>query len=498
MKRLLFAIILIPLTSFGAFTEFFCRSGGSNLNGGGLSTGAEPSTTAAYTATNGNWSTVTNVYTPTDGSTPASTVNVGDWASIYLDAASVAVFIGRVTVVASGVNGGITISGSARAGTPPATSATGRTIKVGGAWKGPNAAVGWPLNVATAFSSAVDSSSDRPRINLKNDQTYSMTSQIQATGVAGTTIQGYTSTVGDGGKATIDGSTSVASPLAPQSSSAEWVDLIVSTSFASGVSDCLAISGSPAVFTRVVVHGARGAGFSCSSSPSTYIECEAYDCDKSNSASSGGFLVAGAAANFYYCISHDNTGSNASGFFLNGANSNYTVQNCIADTNGGNGLTVGSSASSGSLTISQYDGYNNTGDAIKASGSTVVTNIRNSNFIKNGGKGINVTTNGTGGRIDNNGYGSGTQANGSSDTISSLVDSGTAVTYGSNLTPWVDPANGDFRINLAAANWAGRGAFTQTAASYAGARGYPDIGAAQSKTGPGGTFSKESSYGFSQ
>jgi hypothetical protein len=151
------------------------------------------------------------------------------------------------------------------------------------------------------------------------------------------------------------------------------------------------------------------------------------------------------------------------------------------------------------VSISQYDGYNNTGDAIKSSSNAgVITNIRNCNFIKNGGKGIDVTTNGVGGRIDNNGYGSGTQANGSSDTISSLVASGTAVTYGSNLTPWVDPANGDFRINLAAANWAGRGAFTQTAASYAGAVGYPDIGAAQSKTGPGGTFSKESSYGFSQ
>jgi len=89
----------------------------------------------------------------------------------------------------------------------------------------------------------------------------------------------------------------------------------------------------------------------------------------------------------------------------------------------------------------------------------------------------------------------GTQANGSADTPGAIVQSG-AVTYGSNLTPWVDPANGDFRINLTAANWAGRGAFTETASSYAGTVGFPDIGAAQSKTGSGGTFSKEVSYGF--
>jgi hypothetical protein len=59
-----------------------------------------------------------------------------------------------------------------------------------------------------------------------------------------------------------------------------------------------------------------------------------------------------------------------------------------------------------------------------------------------------------------------------------VIESGT-VTYANDVTPWVDPANGDFRINLAAAKGAGRGTFTQTAASYTGTIGYPDIGAAQ-------------------
>ena len=61
----------------------------------------------------------------------------------------------------------------------------------------------------------------------------------------------------------------------------------------------------------------------------------------------------------------------------------------------------------------------------------------------------------------------------------SIVENIGAVTYGANLTPWVDPANGDFRINLAAAKGAGRGTFLQTSASYTGTVGFPDIGAAQ-------------------
>jgi hypothetical protein len=61
-----------------------------------------------------------------------------------------------------------------------------------------------------------------------------------------------------------------------------------------------------------------------------------------------------------------------------------------------------------------------------------------------------------------------------------------SVTYATDVTPWVDPTNGDFRINLAAAKGTGRGTFTQTASSYAGTVGYPDIGAAQSTGGGSG------------
>src|SRR5690348_12581987 len=113
-----------------AFTEFYCDPvNGLDINAG--------STTAAatHTATNSNWSTATKIYTPTDGSTPTTYVNVGDWVSIYVDGATTAVFVARVTAVAAGVNGGITVAGTTGAagtmGTAPTTSATGRSLTVG-------------------------------------------------------------------------------------------------------------------------------------------------------------------------------------------------------------------------------------------------------------------------------------------------------------------------------------------------------------------------------
>src|SRR5512139_2727305 len=120
-----------------AYTEFYCDPvNGSNLNAGSTTDAA-----AVYTATNGGWDSGTGVFTPAAGD-PSATVSVGMFASVYLDAATVAVFVGRVTAVDSTT---VTVSLTVKIGTAPATSANGRTIKVGGAWKGPNAAVNWPF-----------------------------------------------------------------------------------------------------------------------------------------------------------------------------------------------------------------------------------------------------------------------------------------------------------------------------------------------------------------
>ena len=113
--------------------------------------------------------------------------------------------------------------------------------------------------------------------------------------------------------------------------------------------------------------------------------------------------------------------------------------------------------------------------------------MQNSNIIKNGLWDI-LATSGTGLILTEHvRFGAGTQA-----SISGSVSSYVGIvqidsqSYAADVTPWPDPANGDFRINLSAAKGAGEGAFTQTAASYAGTTSYPDIGAGQHQDSGGG------------
>ncbi len=461
-----------------------------------MATGLEPITSAAYTSTNGNWSTVTHIFTPTDGSTPASTVSIGDFASIYIDGATTAVYVVLITNVAAGANGAITTSSTSFIGTAPTTSATTRSIKVGGAWAGPSGAGGFPFNTAADYSVLQNASANMARVNFKNDQTYTMSSTITMNSTK-YVWQGYSSSAGDGGRATFDNSTNVIKLFATTGNGVTIADLIFTSSATSGALD-VASGGAGTLWFRCVFKGGRGNGLNISGTTEVAIECEAYNNNLSNTSGNGGFklqpgVAAGTAA--HRCVSHDNTGSNTAGFAITGSG---IMTNCIADTNGGKGINVVSGATGGRVFIQACDLYNNGSDGIgiATTTSSMLFFIENCNLIKNTGAGINVTSTAGNysGFIFNMGYGAGTQANGSADTLGGLVQAG-SVTYGSNLTPWVDPANGDFRINLAAANWAGRGAFTETASSYAGTVGFPDIGAAQSKTGPGGTFSKEVSYG---
>lgn len=459
-----------------AFTEFVCRSGGSNLNGGGVVAGTEPGTGALYTCTNSNWDG-TSVFTPTDGSTPASTVTVGDFASVYLDGATVAVFIARVVTVAAGVNGAITLSTTAKSGTEPASGATGRTIKVGGAWKGPNAAENFPVGFIT--SALTNAGSSPPRVNLKNDAQYNITANVTQ-GQTLVRFQGYTSTFGDGGRFVLDGGTSGASYilLTVSGNDSEFLDGICQNNGATGNSSGVSVTGSEILVSGLVANSVRSTGISLTGSGCLAVECEAYGCNQSNTASVAGIAVS-SSSSALRCISHDNSGSNSSGFNLT-AGPNFAI-GCIADTNGAIGFNV--SATADAFLIG-CDAYNNVSDGIRLSGSTSMFYIESCNLIKNGtggtGWGINATGSSQRGSVRNCGFGAGTQANTSGTTTGfvAIVEIG-SVNYASDVTPWVDPANGDFRISLAAAINAGRGVFTQTAASYTGTVGYPDIGASQ-------------------
>jgi hypothetical protein len=452
-----------------AFQEVYCDfSSGSNLNGG------YPATGGAYpiTYTNGGWNSGTGVFTPAAGDPAAEGVTVGDLASVYNDGASVGVFIGRVTARTSTT---ITVSTTAKIGTAPSTNATARTIKVGGTLKGPNAASGFPLNLIAG--TLTDASGNTPRVNLKNTANYDITANIAASGAGPWRLEGMTSSPGDGGRAIIDGGTSGASYILLTTSNIN-IDLVGITGQNNGA------TGSASIFSisqgnflhRCVASNSRGNGFTFTGDPSTVVECEAFACNASNTANKAGFESTVDRITYVRCIAHDNTGSNTRGF--------YTTQgaefiDCIADTNGSDGFYT--SAGFDFTRFIGCDSYNNGGDGIElANVSTAYLYLENCNLIDNGGWGINGSGAGArNGAVINCGFGAGTAANTSGTTtgLKSMVESG-SVTYGSNVVPYVDAPNGDFRVNVSAAH-AGRGTFTQTAASYAGTVGYPNIGAAQ-------------------
>lgn len=111
-----------------ALTNFYMRTGGANTNSGSSNADA-----AAVTSTNGSWDVTADTFIATGG-TPFSgvTANV-DYAAIYADGGTTAPYIALITSVnLSGLS--ITLSTTNKFGTKPASGATGKSCKVGGAW----------------------------------------------------------------------------------------------------------------------------------------------------------------------------------------------------------------------------------------------------------------------------------------------------------------------------------------------------------------------------
>ena len=463
-----------------AFTEFCCRSGGSNLNAGtrtGNST--VPGTAADLTYASGNWVAATGVFTVAAGDPVADGVAAGDFASVYADGSTVTGFVGRVTARTTTT---ITVSLTAKSGTAPTDGTGTRTLKIGGAWLGPNAASGFPMNFVT--NTLTNSSGNLPRINYKNDATYSITANITGVG-ADTWHQGFTTAYADLGKAILDGGTSGASynligtTVGAQAVLADWE---CRNNGATGSSGGVFWNSTAGMVLRCVFHDFRGGGLQINNG-SRIVECEAYACNQSNSSNIGGFQLGGAGNTCHRCISHDNTGNNSSGFYTAANQTDFV--DCIADTNGSYGFNIAASQ----CALVRCDAYNNGGSGIyHNAGTNQNIFIENCNLTKNGAWGILVSGAGkVSGSIQNCGFGAGTEAN-TSGTISgdAYMDTVGTVTYASNASPYNAPSTGDFRITLDAAKGAGRGTYTQTAASYTGTVAYPDIGAAQHQDSGGG------------
>lgn len=465
------------------FTEFTCRSGGSNLNAGSLDGSAEAATAPLVTYTNGAWVSGTGVFTPASGNPVSDGVAVGQWVSIYTDGASAPTgFVARVTARDTLT---ITVSLTAKSGTIPTTGVSGITLVVGGAWQGPNGTSGFPFGFVQ--NTLTNAAGDTPRINFKNAATYSVTAAVSHSLDGPTVFQGYATAFGDYGRAVLDGGTggSGYDLLALNNTSLDIVDFELANNGGTGNTALLLnMPGAHAQALRLVIHHSRGSGLSFSGGGYVY-ECEGYACNLGGSGGSVAVFLANHYSRFVRCIAHD---TSCPGYSTGGFGVDY--DECVADT-----CSIGFDFLSGGITsgrLRRCDAYNNTSHGVSVNGAAgSIVYLENCNLVDNGGYGVTVSTNVRRVRLFNCGFGAGTRANTSGQTngASGLEVIG-SVTYATDVTPWVDPANGDFRINLDASKGTGRGNFMQTASGYAGTIAYPDIGAAQHQEISSGSGSK--------
>lgn len=451
------------------YTNFCCRTGGSNLNSGtrnGSTT--EPGVAPDFTYASGSWVQSTRTFSVASGNPSTDGVAVGDFVSVYADGSTVTGYVARVTAVTSTT---IVTSATVLAGTVPTDGTSNRTLRVGGAWLGPTGATPWLDTFPAAGMTNV--SGDLVRVNLKNDQTYSITANITLGSGDVPIIQGYTSAYGDGGRFVIDGGTSGASYILLTIGASAATTIVVDGEFknngATGSAVGISQGASSLSLVRVVVRDVRGTGVSCTTA-ARLSECEIYGCNQSNTANMGG-LTAASSLVLDRVMIHDNTGSNSFGARLTGATA-VSITGSVFDSNGTIGGLITTSASS-SILVGRSDFYNNGGPGASFTGA--FPRVESCNFVKNGTFGV-VAGAATLVSLLNCGYGSGTQVNTSGATSGNVEETG-AVTYASGVTPWVDPANGDFRINLPAAKGTGRGSYLQTASGYAGMVSTPNIGA---------------------
>lgn len=458
--------------------NFCCRSGGSNLNAGTtIGANTEEPTTAAHTYSGGSWSGPT--FTVASGNPLADGVQVDQWAALN-DGGAAAVYLSRVTGVTSTT---ITLSSTWDA---PSTIPVAGTyeLRIGGAWQGPNGSDTFPFSIwDRQIIGSGDGDTQVAVVNFKNDQTYSVTATLN--GITWFKGQGYTSTYGDGGKATIQGPSTGASFTLCRDVY-YMVDFIFDSNGDTGTA--AGVIGTYSSFYRCTFRNmvANGVWFAGSSQ---CVECEAY------SNGNSGFYSSSNGGNFYRCIARDNGGDG----IHNTNASTYAVVGCVAAGNVGSGIYYRGRCGF----ISQNTCYENGGDGIRIQINNPGPLALESCFVaKNAGYGI-AFVGVVGGRYDgfvywNNRYGVGSEANVAGDTYAAhknLIQYDNAALSAGTVS-MEDPANGDFRKIAEALQQTGRGGYTQEEPGQSGMVGFPDIGAGQSYIAGGGMIRSGMSGGF--
>lgn len=169
-----------------AFVNFYLVAGGAgsaDINAGS-SIGAAQATT-----TNGSWNSGTGVFIAASG-TPFAATQVGDYASVYVDGATVTTFVGKVTTVTSSTQITVDVA-TIKYGTVPSTSATGRSCTINGSWNTEQVLAAGGLASTTVPQST--------KINITGNLTTTATRTISMAGATTTPLwfSGYNTTPGD-------------------------------------------------------------------------------------------------------------------------------------------------------------------------------------------------------------------------------------------------------------------------------------------------------------
>lgn len=338
----------------------------------------------------------------------------------------------------------------------------------GAAWK--------TLNKASTSTTAGDT------IYVKSSATYNEILYFRSTGTATSPVrwEGYSTTPGDNGRATIEaGNTRVSCVRVNNCNYNFVINFILQgpTSEAIHYND----QSTNAFFINCRI--LKGTGTSPASVSSagfadfnpTFIGCEI-------SGFTGAGTGTGAKINpdrIEFCAIHDNTGN---GIEVNGFRQLGPVENNLIYSNGGKGINI-----AGSATVESFYNntiYNNTSDGIYVDGgSDGQVSISNNVIVSNGGYGINIANAPSGTTVvfaDKNFF--------YSNTSGEINNTARLVQYMANVTltgsPFTAAGSGDFSLN----NTAGAGASVRSANAYNSfptglTVGYLDGGAVQKSGG---------------
>ena len=502
--RFLLIAILASSTAFGAYTEYYVQTTGSNLNAGSTATDA-----AAFTYAGGTFVRATGVYTVASGNPLTDGVAVGDEASIYTTAgATQPGVVGRVTARDATT---ITINTTDISGATANVSegAAASTLKIGGAWAGPSTTVDFPFGFILA--TGVNASGDPVKVWIKGGTAYSATDTITQDD-AGITYEGYTSATGDGGRAEINGQAN-GTPFNLFNITAagcrwrniDWNgnhDATGASAQATGNYMVILAARGNYFYNCRFRNGYRGGiqvGGSGDGSAAYFEEC-LFELNQFDDANDMAGCVVAEESNYVRCrfsrngavrhADHASAGGDSAGVKLTNSDGEpASFEDCIFDFNAGDGIETGSSA----LSVRRCSFYNNgtsteSGDGIDTSAGNAATAlvmmITESIFHDNALYGI---------RGDSSIYYPTVKHCAFRDNVSgdTLNVNASFITGTVTLTadPWVDPLEGDFDLNSTAGGGAalkgvGLGTFQKNASEDTGTTlSTPDIGASQSAAG---------------